>query len=119
MGDIIRIHRANIGTYKGYKTFSVNLAFGSAWAIFSGIAKPMPAIVNSEDSDDETSAVQPRKASSKDYSLGPTDVEIVTKYRVWLKEYFQQEFEFEGTLFMALSRVKDTLLSSYRQARNL
>ena len=39
VGDIIRIHRANIGTYKGYKTFSVNLAFGSAWAIFSGIPK--------------------------------------------------------------------------------
>jgi hypothetical protein len=39
VGDIIRIHRANIGTYKGYKTFSVNLAFGSAWAIFSGLTK--------------------------------------------------------------------------------
>jgi hypothetical protein len=36
VGDIIRIHRANIGTYKNYKTFSVNLAFGSSWVIFSG-----------------------------------------------------------------------------------
>ena len=36
VGDIIRIHRANIGIYKHYKTFSVNLAFGSSWCIFSG-----------------------------------------------------------------------------------
>jgi hypothetical protein len=43
LGDIIRIHRANIGTYKGYKTFSVNLAFGSSWAIFPGITKGLTA----------------------------------------------------------------------------
>lgn len=36
VGDIIRIHRANIGSYKNYKTFSVNLAFGSSWVIFNG-----------------------------------------------------------------------------------
>jgi len=37
VGDIIRIHRANIGVYKNYKTFSVNLAFGSSWCIFNGL----------------------------------------------------------------------------------
>ena len=42
VGDIIRIHRANIGTYKNYKTFSVNLAFGSSWVIFSGFADSLP-----------------------------------------------------------------------------
>ena len=36
VGDIIRIHRANIGQYKNFKTFSVNLAYGSSWCIFSG-----------------------------------------------------------------------------------
>jgi hypothetical protein len=56
----------------------------------------------------------PRKTSSKDYSLSTTDLDIVTRYRNWLKEYFENEFEFEGTLFMALGRVKDSLLSSYR-----
>lgn len=42
VGDIIRIHRANIGTYKNYKTFSVNLAFGSSWVIFSGFDELPP-----------------------------------------------------------------------------
>lgn len=42
VGDIIRIHRANIGMYKSYKTFSVNLAFGSSWVIFSGFDTPAP-----------------------------------------------------------------------------
>lgn len=42
VGDIIRIHRANIGTYKNYKTFSVNLAFGSSWVIYSGFPDSLP-----------------------------------------------------------------------------
>ena len=42
VGDIIRIHRANIGTYKNYKTFSVNLAYGSSWVIFSGFEDSLP-----------------------------------------------------------------------------
>lgn len=42
VGDIIRIHRANIGTYKNFKTFSVNLAFGSSWVIFSGFGESCP-----------------------------------------------------------------------------
>jgi hypothetical protein len=47
VGDIIRIHRANIGIYKQYKTFSVNLAFGSSWCIFSGFDTQPPGSVSS------------------------------------------------------------------------
>jgi len=36
VGDIIRIHRANIGQYRNYKTFCANVDFGSSWAIFKG-----------------------------------------------------------------------------------
>ena len=36
VGDIIRIHRANIGQYRNYKTFYANIDFGSSWAIFNG-----------------------------------------------------------------------------------
>lgn len=36
VGDIIRVHRASIGTYKGGKTFYVNMNYGSAWVIFEG-----------------------------------------------------------------------------------
>ena len=34
VGDIIRIHRANIGQYRQYKTMYVNLDYGSSWALF-------------------------------------------------------------------------------------
>ena len=36
VGDIIRIHRANIGQYRNFKTFMVNMDFGSSWALFRG-----------------------------------------------------------------------------------
>ena len=34
VGDIIRIHRANIGQYRQYKTMCVNIDYGSSWALF-------------------------------------------------------------------------------------
>ena len=33
-GDIIRVHRANIGQYRNQKTFLANIDFGSSWVIF-------------------------------------------------------------------------------------
>ena len=42
VGDIIRIHRANIGQYRNIKTFMVNMDFGSSWAVFRGIEPERP-----------------------------------------------------------------------------
>jgi hypothetical protein len=36
IGDIIRIHRANIGQYRNHKTFMCNVDYGTTWAIFKG-----------------------------------------------------------------------------------
>ena len=134
VGDIIRIHRANIGSYKNYKTFSVNLAFGSSWVIFSGfVDSPPPMCLNyqehgvstgqnnqiksfyqngvatEEDHKDSGALyrVKPFKASSKEYSLSSNDFEIVNSYRKWLAEYFENEFSYEATLFMNLTKVKE------------
>ena len=41
VGDIIRIHRANIGQYKSYKTFCANIDFGSSWALFKSQDDPL------------------------------------------------------------------------------
>lgn len=35
IGDIIRVHRASCGTYKGNKQFTANVFFNSSWALFS------------------------------------------------------------------------------------
>ena len=34
IGDIIRVHRAQCGTYKGVKHFTANIFFNSSWALF-------------------------------------------------------------------------------------
>ena len=146
VGDIIRIHRANIGTYKNYKTFSVNLAFGSSWVIFSGFEDSLPPKSSSlnphqgrygaeeskispiKDFYNTTGKtvtgdalegeggqpmrkVTPYKSSSKEYSLSAVDFDIVTRYRSWLADYFENEFNYEATLFMNLSKVREFIFS--------
>ena len=34
VGDIIRVHRASCGTFKGYKTLSCNLGYAGSWCQF-------------------------------------------------------------------------------------
>lgn len=144
VGDIIRIHRANIGTYKNYKTFSVNLAFGSSWVIFSGFEDSLPPKCSTDKKSEESKIspikdfyntsnktvtseadesgivrkVTPYKSSSKDYSLSHVDADIVTRYRTWLGEYFQNEFNYEATLFMNLSKVREFIFSESSNLQN-
>lgn len=35
VGDIIRVHRAYVGSFKGVKQFTANVFFNSSWALFS------------------------------------------------------------------------------------
>ena len=39
------------------------------------------------------------------------DFEIVTRYRTWLAEYFENEFNYEATLFMNLNKVREFIFS--------
>ena len=39
VGEVVRIHRANVGQYKNHKTFLVNIEYGSSWAIFKGASE--------------------------------------------------------------------------------
>lgn len=55
--------------------------------------------------------VTPYKSSSKEFSLSAVDLDIVTRYRAWLAEYFQTEFNYEATLFMNLNKVREFILS--------
>lgn len=34
IGDIIRVHRAQVKDYKGMKQFNVNLTYNSSWCLF-------------------------------------------------------------------------------------
>ena len=55
--------------------------------------------------------VTPYKSSSKEFSLSTVDLDIVTRYRIWLAEYFENEFNYEATLFMNLSKVREFILN--------
>jgi len=36
IGDIIRIHRANINQFRQHKVFIANIDYGSSWILFKG-----------------------------------------------------------------------------------
>lgn len=107
VGDIIRIHRANIGTYKNYKTFSVNLAFGSSWVIFSGFPQQRKTVAGADVPGSPSQIIEPSSASSTAYNLTATDADIVKRYRDWLAEYFSTDFNYESTLYMNLNKVRE------------
>ena len=136
MGDIIRIHRANIGIYKQYKTFSVNLAFGSSWCIFSGFDTSPPPSASSvpeeakkdtvrgffsseqPQSTEGSDQIRPYQSSSKEFTLTQQDHDIVSRYRAWLQDYFANEFNYESTLYMSLNKVREFIMSEQSSIGN-
>ena len=55
VGDIIRIHRANISQYKQNKTFSANIELGTSWIIFKGAQSPSEGAAGAEPSASQAS----------------------------------------------------------------
>jgi hypothetical protein len=51
----------------------------------------------------------PYKSSSKDYSLGLVDRDIVKRYRLWMLEYFRNEFQYDRTSTFTLSKVREAI----------
>jgi hypothetical protein len=39
IGEILRLHRCNIGQYKHLKQFNANMNYGTSWVIFEGIPR--------------------------------------------------------------------------------
>lgn len=46
VGDIIRVHRAYVGSFKGVKQFTANVFFNSSWALFSPLNAKQAAHVD-------------------------------------------------------------------------
>jgi hypothetical protein len=53
VGEIIRVHRANIGQYKNYKIFNANIDYGSSWVVFRGAEEYDEPQVNHQNSEAE------------------------------------------------------------------
>ena len=51
----------------------------------------------------------PYKSSSKEYSLGLIDRDIVKRYRLWLVEHFKNEFQYEPLTIFPLAKVREAI----------
>lgn len=51
----------------------------------------------------------PYKSSSKDYSLGLIDRDIVKRYRAWMLEFFRNDFQYDRNSIFSLSRVREAI----------
>lgn len=53
VGDIIRIHRCNVGVFKERKTFSCIMNFGSSWVVFNGAGSMVSPTADVDMSDED------------------------------------------------------------------
>ena len=54
----------------------------------------------------------PYKSSTKDFSLGLIDRDIVKRYRLWLMDHFINDFQYETNSILNLGRLNDS--NSYK-----
>lgn len=80
VGDIIRIHRASVGMYKGIKQFTANIFFNSSWAMFA------PSVPKGQTKDKEFS---PTSFFGKHMNFDSAQVKIVRTLRKWVVQSFK------------------------------
>jgi len=81
LGDIIRIHRANLRPYNGLRQFNVNVYFKSSWALYSS-DKQSPLGSSHGDA--------PYAFSGKRATQEKQDVAIQQTLRKWALGFFGQ-----------------------------
>lgn len=55
LGDVIRVHRANIKSYKDIKQFNVNVFYNSSWCLFSSYDSPEEEVIDDDYPDNNSS----------------------------------------------------------------
>ena len=79
IGDIIRIHRANVRVYNGKRQFNVNMYYKSSWVLYSS-DKLTP--LGQQVSD------QPYAYSGKKPTQEKQDVAITQTLKKWVNQFF-------------------------------
>jgi hypothetical protein len=99
VGEIIRVHRANIGQYKNYKIFNANIDYGTSWVVYKGAEEQEEPQVNHQNSEAEKNiknffgqageeerqildhkvdmSIKPYQSSGPGFNLAPIDQEYV------------------------------------------
>jgi hypothetical protein len=97
VGDIIRVHRAYVGEYKGVKQFTCNIFFNASWALFSPLTakdklKLNPSIeaktAVAKGSPAEARDFHPFLYFGKSFSFEKSEHALITKCRDWINKSF-------------------------------
>jgi hypothetical protein len=90
VGEIIRVHRAHVQTYKDVKQFTCNIFFNSSWALFS----PLTAKDRLKKDDDQvsTAIAAPLNEAKANLVKGPTDPREFQPFA-----YLGKTFSFEAS----------------------
>jgi hypothetical protein len=81
LGDVIRIHRANLRIYNNQRQFNVNVYFKSSWALYSSDkTTPLGAIDNGG----------PYAYSGNKYTNEKQDGAILSTLKKWESGFFAQ-----------------------------
>lgn len=115
IGDIIRVHRANVKEFKGRKQFHVNVNFNASWSLFETNPKhalkgddsasdtEMVDEANAEEGAPGATDYDPYKFSSKNYSLDMSVHKSVLKgLRKWAISYYAANMTVHISSYTAL-----------------
>ncbi len=97
MGDVIRIHRATVSSFKGVKQFNANIFFNSSWALFPLTPRTDeafdPSYVPAEESKKAIVAnneYTPFAFFGKSFTFDKIENKIIRSLRSWAKKSFQE-----------------------------
>lgn len=113
VGDIIRVHRATLSTYRDMKHFTANLCFNAAWCLFS--PSPKKAAIGSnnthlgfmkeeDDGAEENPLYRPMQHFGKNYSpVEPKEQRVLGEMREWIPKVFAKHSVLDRSRVMQLS----------------
>lgn len=104
VGDIIRVHRAHVQTYKGVKQFTCNIFFNSSWALFS----PLTAKDRLKKDDDQLANAQAVNEAKANLVKGTTDPREFQPFA-----YLGKNFSYEVSEKKTISSIRDWIAKSF------
>lgn len=89
VGDIIRVHRAFCGLYKGAKQFTCNIFFNSSWALFSHLTAKDRLKVEGVEAD-KAMDFHPFAYFGNKFSFEKSEQKVITRCRDWVGKSFAE-----------------------------
>lgn len=118
IGDIIRVHRAYVGEYKGVKQFTCNIFFNASWALFSPLTAKDRLKLAGEETKTTTAAksgaapdaardFHPFLYFGKSFSFEKSEHALITKCRDWINKSFPKNKVLSDRYITKLANVPD------------